>query len=147
MGRNLNILKQYGLQFYTYEALPAEAKLAIEEYRSEYDTPATIRRRRYGLAQVPLSVVADIHLRDANRGQAACGFDLFADFAAYHRECTQQGDTPSYPSGSPRWPCIISSLEDEFFEDGHHRFHAYVNAGDTHIPCLYVGGVQKRHEV
>lgn len=61
--------------------------------------------------------------------------DDFADFQAYHAWYMKGGDVPLYGSEN-RWPCMPSGLDDEAFEDGWHRFHAYVEAGHTTIPVM-----------
>lgn len=42
----------------------------------------------------------------------------------------------SYPEQG-RWPVIMSSFEDETFQDGWHRFHVYVANGHTDIPVIF----------
>ena len=36
-----------------------------------------------------------------------------------------------------RWPCIISSYDDELFQDGWHRLHTYLRRNDKTIPCIF----------
>lgn len=56
-------------------------------------------------------------------------------FDDYHQWYIDQGDVPTYPL-EKRWPCILSSSNDEVLHDGWHRLHAYVRAGHTTIPVL-----------
>lgn len=44
--------------------------------------------------------------------------------------------TTRYPHEN-RWPVIMSSREDETFEDGWHRFHIYVSNGHPDIPIIF----------
>ncbi|WP_145950116.1 hypothetical protein [Paenibacillus sp. Y412MC10] len=54
-------------------------------------------------------------------------------FDDYHQLYVAGGDIPDHRKS--RWPCIAPGI-DEWLEDGWHRFHAYVIAGDSFIPLL-----------
>lgn len=63
------------------------------------------------------------------------------DFKDYHEwykdRCSDWSGRglPKHPPQNP-WPCILSSFDDEVFEDGWHRFHRYVQLGMRKIPCI-----------
>ena len=57
----------------------------------------------------------------------------FPSFERYHRWYLK---TEPVPSHTTRWPVIESPFADEWLEDGWHRFHCYVEAGDTAIQVL-----------
>jgi hypothetical protein len=35
-----------------------------------------------------------------------------------------------------RWPCIMSNVRDELFQDGWHRWHTYIDQGARKIPVV-----------
>jgi len=97
--------------------------------------PAEFRRHvaRYGFS------LKTISMREAQRRafrgvQAGTGPRPFKGFDDYHRWYMREGrPIPTYAS---RWPVIESPFADEWLEDGWHRFHSYVEAGDTIVLVL-----------
>ncbi len=63
------------------------------------------------------------------------GIDLGGTRAAFHKPM-QNYFTTEYPMEN-RWPVIMSSFEDETFQDGWHRFHIYVANGHEDIPVVF----------
>lgn len=55
---------------------------------------------------------------------------------AYHTWYTSGGGVPSY-SDSDRWPCVLSGMDNEAFEDGWHRLHSYAAAGHADLPVIF----------
>jgi hypothetical protein len=85
----------------------------------------------FGVASVPVKA-AKAHVMAL--GDLAA--DWSGDWDAYHAWYAGQGDVPDHPRDG-RWPAIMSSFGDEAFEDGWHRFHSYVAAGDADIPVVF----------
>lgn len=61
--------------------------------------------------------------------------DTYGSFEEYHKwyigHCGEEKHTKKNP-----WPCFLSEFDDEFFEDGWHRFHRYVDLKMPSIPCV-----------
>lgn len=79
--------------------------------------------------ELPVEVVKERVMRSPELKQD------FPDFNAYHAWYMKAGPVPVY-GAEDRWPCLPSDFHDEAFQDGWHRFHAYVEAGHTTIPVM-----------
>lgn len=55
---------------------------------------------------------------------------------AYHAWYKAGGGVPSHPDHG-RWPCILSGMEEEVFEDGWHRLHSYAASGHVDLPLVF----------
>lgn len=63
----------------------------------------------------------------------------FGNWRAYHEWYLSDANVPDH--GTSRWPVIEGLAADAAageltLDDGWHRFHSYVRAGDTHVPLL-----------
>lgn len=91
------------------------------------------RRKQWQEERVPTTTVIE---RVMATGDHADDFD--GDWAAYHAWYVSQGGVPDH--GTSRWPVIENPLALRgacgYLDDGWHRLHSYIRAGDTHIPVL-----------
>lgn len=63
----------------------------------------------------------------------------FGTWQAYHEWYLTDDYVPDH--GTSRWPIIeglagAAAVSEATLDDGWHRFHSYVRAGDTHVPML-----------
>lgn len=128
--------KQFsGTGWMQYDELPDTAKNAVRHWStvaSPEQLEARARTRQWQMEHVPVDemkkrVMAD----DPDLGHQ------HGDFEGYHRWYLSAGPVPEH--GASRWPVIEKDPRDEtegYLDDGWHRFHSYVRAGDTHIPLL-----------
>lgn len=122
----------------TYDLLPVPDQLALLQYMGEGDVPDPAERcERFMFRRhvVPVEL--------AKRAVFEADPTLAADhgtFDAYHRWYVGRGDMPDH--GQSRWPSILSGTVDraapgcEWLDDGWHRFHNYLAAGDRHVVVL-----------
>jgi hypothetical protein len=129
-----------GEPWVTFDDLSHVAKCAL---RNATDTasPAELeqfaRRFQWQETALPTSqVIATV---------MACGdhVDYFGDWDAYHLWYLSEGGVPDH--GESRWPCIETqppALGADYLDDGWHRLHSYIRAGDQTIPVLRARSAQ-----
>lgn len=86
---------------------------------------------KFGYVHIPSSILMYETLRR--------DYELKKQFSAwkdYHDWYKSFGDMPRHTNKN-LWPCILSGFNNEVLEDGHHRFHRYVELGVKKIPCVY----------
>lgn len=123
------------LDWSSYDDLPEPAKNAIRHLSHSASTDeleAHARTRQWQIEYVSVDEMKQRVMADDP--------DLarqYGDFEGYHRWYLSAGPVPDH--GSSRWPVIEKHPDDEtegYLDDGWHRFHSYIRAGDTHIPLL-----------
>jgi hypothetical protein len=118
-----------------FEQLSPEGRRALRAYcasMGETEFLAHVGRFRFRLEAIPMA--------DAQRRCMTATAELWDvwgdDFGTYHRWYMAGGTVPVHAT---RWPVIAApDDEDEWLEDGWHRFHSYVEAGDRVIPALFL---------
>jgi hypothetical protein len=112
--------------------LPPSAEAALIEWLGEGDD---VRERliagRYGYRLVPVEEMKAFVMDDPDIGEAFKDFDYYHQW--YLNDAREQ--MPVYPVTS-RWPVIATGRGEEPLDDGWHRLHAYVEAGDQTIALL-----------
>lgn len=127
------------------------------------DPDAHARRFEYRLEHVPTSDVKDAILTRINEGKTFNNqfltWDEYADWFARGEEVpthksrwpilrfeeaipehwTEDGDFTEVGSGDSDW----RTDEWKYFEDGYHRLHSYINAGDQILPFLSARLIKK----
>lgn len=87
----------------------------------------------FGFVMIPMQELTDSILADESI------VENFRDrsFQQYHEWYIS--NNPHMPSHNTDclWPVILSSFEDETFEDGWHRFHDYYRKGVKVVPCVF----------
>ena len=117
--------------------LPDTVGLAILDYCKESDALPSGDVAPKIFADVPatlLEIPTDL-VKQALMECSEIKNDFGSSFEAYHAWYLKSNDVPSYGL-TGRWPCILSDFKDEVFQDGSHRFHAYVAGGHETIPVL-----------
>jgi hypothetical protein len=117
----------------SFQQLPGPARSAIRAFCREMD-PAEFKLHvtRFSFSLETISMAA-AKRRSIERLTDGFGHRPFATFDEYHRWYMQEcGPIPNYPT---QWP-VIEGDPDGWLEDGSHRFHSYVEAGDQTVPVL-----------
>ena len=119
-----------------FRDLPETSVLALLEWLGDGDDiRARLESASYMLTEVPVHVMKALVMSDSTLAQ-------FGDFELYHEWYLNESDgddlMPVYDSGPDRWPVISAGRSDEPLDDGWHRMHAYITAGDATIPFLAV---------
>ena len=118
-----------------YDDLPEAAKNAVRHW--SHSTPSAdlefyARQRWWQTEQVPAGEMqARVMAADP------CLGDHDGTFAGYHSWYLSAGPVPDH--GTSRWPVIERHPDDDtegYLDDGWHRLHAYMRAGDLTIPLL-----------
>lgn len=143
------LIKKYGGKIVAFKDLPPESQLALIQYMAldgsawdylheNFEGNQSIiapyikkyGKKKFGIVTIPMD--------DLKKLVMECG-DLkhHSSFAEYHEWYCNGGGIPNYDEKKKPWPVIISSFNDEAFEDGWHRFHCYVRQDRKEIPCLY----------
>lgn len=120
-----------------FDDLPVEAQLAVQNWTTVH-TPEYLtlcaRLSHWQMVWIPTDIAIE---RVMSSGDHVTDFD--GDWETYHDWYLSQGNIPDH--GPSRWPVIEATIEARnadfgYLDDGWHRFHSYVAAGDTHIPLL-----------
>ncbi len=90
--------------------------LSIGEYINKYG------KVKFGMCEIPTDICVDL-CKKRNP-------DFEDDYSAF------TGKPPNHPTTN-RFPCILSSFNDELFQDGWNRFYCYRDRHDATIPCVY----------
>lgn len=90
--------------------------LSIAEYVKKYG------KAEFGVCEIPTPICIDLCKKRSP--------DFEDTYSAFN------GKPPDHPLTN-RFPCILSSFNDELFEDGWHRFYCYRERKDKTIPCIY----------
>ena len=123
-----------------FDELPETAQQALRHWSHEQSAEEQESWQReqgfaYEIETVPMAEMK-ARVFDTNADMP----DDFGDFDSYHAWFTNGGDTPDH--GDSRWPVIEAepSLDpqSEYLDDGWHRFHSYVNAGDETVDVLRI---------
>jgi hypothetical protein len=120
-----------------FDALPVEAQLAVQNWTDVHTAEYLSMHARLSEWQMVWLPVATAIERVMSSGDHVDDFD--GDWETYHDWYVSRGNLPDH--GTSRWPVIEASIEARnadygYLDDGWHRFHSYVLAGDTHIPLL-----------
>lgn len=120
-----------------FDDLSPAAQDAIRFWTDVHDPAAIVEAARTLEWQEELVPLADVLAQAMASGDHAVDFN--GDWEAYHAWYLSGGDVPDH--GTSRWPVIENSergraINGEYLDDGWHRLHSYVRAGDTHIPVL-----------
>lgn len=89
-------------------------------------------RRKFGVVDIPTAVLGEMTLKS----NPVCKEYGWKSLEEIHKWYCRNFDIPKH-SNKNRWPCIISSFDDEVLQDGHHRFHRYIQQGAKKIPCVF----------
>lgn len=113
--------------------LPLTAQSALTEWLGDSDdTSDRLRAAEFTLRDVPVREMKALIMSDPELYE-------FADFETYHDwYLSDAGANMPYYVAGPRWPVITAGLTDEPVDDGWHRLHAYIEAGDSTVPLLTV---------
>jgi len=118
-----------------YDELPDAAKEAIRNWTtlaSAGELEAHARTSQWQLEQVPAEAMK-ARVMSADPDLMLYG----GTFATYHSWYLGAFRVPDH--GASRWPVIEHPGDDTcegYLDDGWHRLHAYLRAGDTSIPLL-----------
>jgi hypothetical protein len=140
------LIKKYGGKFVRFDKLPNEVQ---EHLRTRAAELGAIRTpQKYGLVRIPLRELIQLVKGQLVAYPLMLGGKQVTDFEEYHR--WYQGIERRFVtrgSYDELWPITLevgyveSDKYDEcdVFQDGWHRFHAYVDRyhGNKLIPCLY----------
>ena len=85
---------------------------------------------KFGVADIPTEKIVS---RIMQEREIKKDFDSFPE---YQKWAKGSAYWPRHPRKN-RWPCILSSFNDEALEDGWSRFHVYSSRGDSNIPCVF----------
>lgn len=128
------------VSYETFDALPEPAKQALRHWSHENsaEEQGSWQREqnvRYEIETVPMSEI-QARIMATNTSM----IEDFGDFGRYHTWFIGGGDVPDH--GESRWPVIEAEAtfapEAEYLDDGWHRFHSYVRAGDQIVDVLRV---------
>jgi len=86
---------------------------------------------KFGYVNLPTSIAKQECLKRMKETE-----EEINDFGYYHNWYIQGGEMPKH-TNVKKWPCILSSFDDELFQDGWHRFHRYIQLGCKTIPCVF----------
>jgi hypothetical protein len=96
--------------------------------------------RKFGTVNIPTAVLKSaVMSRDYDIIR-----DWGGDWQAYHNWYVGMGHMPDHDVSKPLWPCVLSQMDEEVFEDGWHRFHDYCRKGVAVIPCVFFPRKEKR---
>jgi hypothetical protein len=102
--------------------LKKKLKAAINNYYDE-----TYGDTKFGVINIPVEVCKQEVMKHL-KGD----FKTFEDYHIwYMNDCGVDKHTKK-----DAWPCILSDFDDEFFQDGWHRFHRYIELKMSKIPCI-----------
>ena len=111
------------------------SELAPEDIISERENMLKIYgKKEFGLASVPTALIKRYVLEFQDKLPSDFRPSVFKDFEAYGRWYASAGNR--IPKHRVQWPCILSEFDDELFEDGWHRLHAYVKQRRPMVPVL-----------
>ncbi len=158
------LIRQNGGRIVLYRDLPVEARHAIAFYMAvdgeAWECPKSLFEQRmstswmtqfkrtnrffvsrygdrwFGYVEVPApQLIAAVW----NYQQQFPDGNRFVSFDEYHRWYLSDGGACSH--GTSVWPVILNDDGDDdgtgLFQDGWHRFHAYVASGVKTIPCIW----------
>ena len=128
-AKNLAVMKPIATEV-EFCKLPKEYQSAMVEYCLEgvpcYEMDIHLSQFRFSYGTVDIE--------DAKKRILEGTCIDFKTFDEYHDWYSSYGHVPDH--GDSIWPCILSCVDYELFEDGWHRFHSYVKKGLTNIPVL-----------
>lgn len=140
------LIRKYKGRFVSFKKLPDEVRQHLETRAAELSVGRT--PQRYGLVWMPLRELIGLVKRQLVAYPLLLEGKRVADFEEYHRWYQETGNRFAPRSSYDElWPITLeaeyveSEEYDEYdvFQDGWHRFHAYVDRyhGNKLIPCLY----------
>jgi hypothetical protein len=88
--------------------------------------------RKFGEGRIPTNVAKEECIK-----RSILSGEGFETFNEYHKWFVEGGVEQHTSKG--KWACILSNYNAdlEFFEDGWHRFHRYVELKCRYIPCVF----------
>lgn len=113
---------------------------AFEKFRS--DMVKLLRRsihlyvEKYGKVKFGMAAIPARALMDATLDRVGELKRDHKSWKSYHDWYRDNCGIPKH-SAKELWPVILSGFPDEVLEDGHHRFHSYVELGVKEIPCVF----------
>lgn len=152
---NQQLMKEYKGEIVPFKKLTTPYKLAIAWYMACDGTAWELPFDAFYLDDNKLkkAFIKNINMFDKEYGKEEFGVmnipidvckwkvfeimedrDKFKNFEEYHKwylGVSKESHTKKNP-----WPCILSDFDDEFFQDGWHRFHRYVQLKMPSIPCI-----------
>lgn len=130
--RSRRLVKRYGKRprTVTFERLPKPYHSAIVAYHENVDAPLP-RGRKFGISELPMSVLIDAIMEDEELADAFAGWE---DYHAWYM--SHSGRIPRHRT---LWPVILSPYDDETLEDGWHRLHSYYHyqGPDIDVPVMW----------
>jgi hypothetical protein len=148
---NIALINAHGGRWLPFDKLPEEAMSAAvvmqfgtgtrwneldpEDIISEWETMSAIYgQKEFGLARVPTDLLKRYTLEFQDKLPSWIRPSVFGNFEAYAKWYASAGNR--VPKHKVQWPCILSEFDDELFEDGWRRFHAYVKQRRPTTPVL-----------
>lgn len=131
------LLQKYGAKVYAYADLPTQAKAAVDSYlRDESGWGPQVEQMRFALALWPTAPVGGAVVRMGRRFEPD-GDQWQRGFNHYHEWYMKNVPVEQHGREDP-WPSLLDvSPDGEFFLDGWHRFHRYVELGLPRVPVLW----------
>lgn len=132
---NTELIKGICQRIDDFEQLPLEYQKACRVYCIDnFDDDDFLKHManyHFLIAEVPVELIKQRIMESFAMNNDCEEFKSFADWAKWYQS---YGDIPDH--GDSRWACILSSFEDECFEDGWHRFQSYLIKGYETIPVI-----------
>ena len=91
-------------------------------------------RKKFGVMNIPIEICKH-HIMTAVDFDGRSLNDSYTSFADYHT-WYMKGIGVEKHTKKNAFPCILSDFDDEFLQDGWHRFHRYVQLKMSSIPCV-----------
>jgi hypothetical protein len=156
MNRKLNrLMQRYAGKVIYFKYLPMPHKLAIawymaidgdawrlpfDSYWADTDTNKLKRlfiknvykfdeqygNKKFGVINIPVEVCKEEVMKHLQGD-----FKTFNDYHTWYVSHSREKHTRRNA-----WPCILSDFKGEFFQDGWHRFHRYIDLKMENIPCI-----------
>lgn len=97
-------------------------------------------KEKFGVMNIPVDVCKQLVIKIMEEGEyLGDGLNeklpFKYEFKAYHK-WYMSGCGVEKHTKKNAWPCILSDFDDEFFQDGWHRFHRYIELKISSIPCV-----------
>jgi hypothetical protein len=140
------LIKKYGGKRVRFDKLPDEARQHLETRAAELSAIRT--PQKYGFVRIPLRELIKLVKDQLVAYPLTLDGKVVTDFREYHRWYQGIEDRfTTLSSYSELWPITLEVEyverddydECDVFQDGWHRFHAYVDRYHVNklIPCLY----------
>lgn len=121
------------MTFVAYDQLSPDAHRALGAYWRDVPRRMDVSRMTFEERAVPVAEAKRLVMRDPGIDPP----EENGSFAAYHRWYMRFADIRQHTA---RWPVILNTdpSDPAWIDDGWHRFHWYVEAGDRTIPTLTI---------